>query len=439
MTFESNRSASRRRAAAGTAVALAAATLSVGLAGPASAANTVELEGTVVGSAGQPVEGVRVQAVDATDANNAFYPTYTDAAGHYQLDNLPTGSVKLIFSDDTSVSFSSPLPYTTRWSGGASSYATATSVAVTQDPATPVTVPTMSLSQRYGAISGTLTADGRPASDPNLFLIGLDDNVDGDQSITQGLQTSGASYRMLVLPGSVRAAVEAYDTQSDPANPVYFIRKWWQNTYSEADATTINVASGQTVTGVDFALTRSLAATRAPQILGFPAVGRALTAAPGTWSQMANTQYTYTWLRGATVVGTGATYVPTQSDLGSRLTLRVTAGADKFAWYHNAGEATVTSAVVRYPAKARVGAKALSGRRVAVHLTLVSAKQSPVRGKVVILRNGHVIRTGLKLSHGKVALVLKHQPKGRKTYTVRYQGNKRLAKVQRSFTVRVHK
>jgi hypothetical protein len=445
MTLVFGRPVHGRRTATTTVLALAAAMLSLGVAAPANAVgNTIELEGTVTGIGGAPVEDFVVYAYDAStgdvimDSSNLAVYTTTDAAGHYEFDNLPTSSVKLNFWDGSAFTFTSTLPYTSRWLGGATSMARATTVAVTEDPATPVTAPTLSLSERYGAVTGSLTADGRPGSDPNLILFGTALNVDDDSTQSQ-IATEGSSYRMLVSPGTVRPALEAIDFGSDPANPTYFIRKWWQNTYSQADATPVRVVSGQTVSGINFSLTKTLAATRSPQILGFPTVGRALTAAPGTWSQMANTQFSYTWLRGATVVGNGPSYVPTVADLHSRLTLRVTADADKYGWYHNSGQATATSAVVRHPATERVGAKAKAGRKVAMAVKLVSAKQSPVRGNVIVLRGSKIIKTGLHLVRGKVAFTLRHQPKGRHTYTVRYQGNKVLAKVQRSFTVRVHK
>jgi hypothetical protein len=50
-----NRPATSRRAATGTVLALAAATLSLGVAGPASAANDVELQGHVSGVNGVPL------------------------------------------------------------------------------------------------------------------------------------------------------------------------------------------------------------------------------------------------------------------------------------------------------------------------------------------------------------------------------------------------
>jgi hypothetical protein len=437
------RPVTNRRAATGTVLALAAATLSLGVAGPASAANSIELEGTVTGIGGAPVEGLVVYAYDAStgnvvmDSNDLAVYTFTDAAGQYQFDNLPAGTVKLNFYDGGAFTFTSSLPYTSRWLGGATSVSRATAVAVTEDPATPVTAPTLSLSERYGAVTGSVTADGRPGSDPNLTLFGTALNVDDDSTQTQ-IVTAGSAYRMLVSPGTVRTALEAFDFGTDPANPAYFIRKWWQNTYSQAAATPIRVMSGQTVSGINFSLTKTLAATRSPKILGFPTVGRVLTAAPGTWSQMANTQFSYTWLRGATVVGNGPSYVPTVADLHSRLTLRVTANADKYGWYHNSGRATATSTVVRHPASVRVGAKAKSGRKGARAVKLLSAKQSPVRGKVIVLRGSKVIKRGLHLVRGKVSFTLRHQPKGRHTYTVRYQGNKVLSKVDRTVRVRVH-
>jgi hypothetical protein len=444
MKFHSQRSAIGRRAATGTVLALTAATFSLGVAGPAQAANTIELEGTVTGTGGVPLEGIRVQAFDATTAQPLLNVTasdwasaVTDAAGHYEFDDLGTASVKLRLYDETVLTMTSPLPYTPRWVAGPDNFSGAATVAVTEDPATAATAPTTSLTEHYGALTGTLTADGRPASDPNLGAYVSVMNADDDWA-GGGFATSGTSYRTLAAPGQVRASAEASDWQTDPADPVYFIRKWWQNTYSQANATVISVHSGQTVTGIDFSLTKTLAATSAPQVVGYPTVGRPLSAAPGTWSQSSNTQYGYTWLRGTTVVGTGPSYVPTVADFGSRLTLRVTADADKYDWYHNSGQATVTSAVVRHPATPRVRAHARDGRKVALAIKMVAAKQSPVRGKVVVFRGAKRVHVAVRLVRGKAFIMLRHQPKGRHAYTVHYKGNKVLAQVDKTVTVRVH-
>lgn len=429
-----SRSALGRRVAAAAVVGLAATSLSLGLATSASAA-TVDLEGTVTGVGGVAVEGYTVYAYNA-GTGSFLESTTTDAAGKYQLSNLST-DVKVYVEDNHSFTVSSPIPYAPRWLGGVGSFAKSPTVHVTADPGAPFVAPTVSLSEKFGVITGTATADGRPIGDANLSVSFTADDVD-DEDMSWNFATDGSTYRMLVLPGTIRAGLEGFDTTTDPANPVYFVRKWWQDTYSQAKAKPIVVGSGQTVSGINFALTKTLAATESPQILGIPKIGGVLTAAPGTWSQMGTTQFTYAWLRGATVVGTGPSYVPTVADFGSRLSLQVTADADKYLRYHNSGQVTVsTSDVVRYGADARGTAKALAGHKVRFAVKIVSAKQSPVRGKVVVLRGSKVVHKAVKLVRGKAVILVKGQPKGKQTYTVLYKGSSLLSKATKNFTVRV--
>jgi hypothetical protein len=193
------------------------------------------------------------------------------------------------------------------------------------------------------------------------------------------------------------------------------------------------------VGGINMALTKTLIARSAPQIIGTPAVGRTLTAVPGTWSKTATTDYAYTWKRGATVVGTGPNYTPTAADFGSALTLTVAATSNQWEYYANTGQASVTSDVVRYAADAKGKAKALDGRKVRFGVKIVSAKQSPVKGKVVVLRGTKVVHKAVKLVKGKAVIVVKNQPKGKQTFTVLYKGNSVLSKATKTFTVRVHK
>jgi hypothetical protein len=68
---------------------------------------------------------------------------------------------------------------------------------------------------------------------------------------------------------------------------------------------------------------------------------------------------------------------------------------------------------------------------------IVSAKQSPVRGKVVVLRGTKVVHKAVKLVKGKAVIVVKAQPKGKHVYTVLYKGNSLLSKAMKDFTVRV--
>jgi hypothetical protein len=435
------RSAVGRRAATGTVLALTAATLSLGLAGPASAANTIELQGTVTGVGGAALENVDVTAIDA--AGNPLETDQTDAAGHYQFDDdVVVGAVKVEFDPsgiDPVLSLTSSLPYQVRYSGG-SRYLAGASVSniASADPAAPATV-NVNLPQ-YAAINGNIRvgADGHVATDGNFVLVyDADDNSLFNQFINGGHQPqydeffnpATGDYRVVVDP-STPLRVEAFGGDTN----VTYLSQFWKDADTLAAATPVNVTPGQTVGGINFRLSNSLTARQAPQIMGYPTIGLPLTSTPGTWSRNAGTEFSYKWMRGATVVGTGATYVPTVADFGQKLTLVVTALNGE-----NTGQSsTVTTDVVKYGATEKVRAKAKDGRKVALAIKLVSAKQSPVKGKVVVMRGTKRVHKAVKLVKGKAVIVLKHQPKGKQAYTVHYKGNSTLAQVDKTVTVRVH-
>lgn len=437
------RSVTGRRAAAGTVLALAATSLSLGLAGPASAANTIELQGTVTGAGGAALQNVDVTAVDG--AGNDLETQPTDAAGHYQFDDdVVVGAVKVEFDPspmDPTLTLTSALPYQLRWSGG-SRYIQGASVSTiaSADPASPATV-SINLPQ-YAAINGNVTvgANGHPATDGS-FVFPYDAEGNGPFAPELGEHSpfydeftddATGNYRVVVDPATpIRVQAFGADTAPD----VNYLSQFWKDADTLAAATPVNVTAGQTVGGINFRLTNSLTARQAPKIAGYPTVGLPLTSTPGIWSRNGGTEFSYKWMRGATLVGTGATYVPTVADFGQKLTLVVTALNGEFSGQSSA----VTSDVVKYGATEKVKAKGKAGRKVALAIKLVSAKQSPVKGKVVVMRGTKVVHKAVKLVKGKAAILLKNQPKGRQTYTLHFKGNSTLAQVDKTFTVRVHK
>ena len=424
-----SRSAFGHRVAAAAIVGLAATSLSLGLTSSASAVGE-DLQGTVTGVGGVALADIDVIAYDST--GSSVESSTTDGAGHYALSALSTGAYKIRFVDNSAVTISSPLPYLTRWSGGAKSIVAASAVNVVADAAGTLN---MALSERYGAVSGTLTLDGRNLDDPTLSRSYYAfDSTGEDRSFA--LRTAGAAYRFLVPPGDYKVAFEGWDDASAPST--YFIRQFWRNADTLDTATVVSVGSGQTVGGLGFALTKTLAARSAPQIVGIPAVGRPLSALPGSWSRAVDVDYSYTWLRGATVVGAGPVYVPTAADFGSRLSVVVRADSTTDSYYGNSGQAaSAASDVVRWPADARGTAKALAGHKVKFAVKIVSAKQSPVRGQVVVMRGTKVVHKAVKLVKGKAIILVKGQPKGRQTFTVLYKGNSLLSKATKNLTVRV--
>ena len=68
-----------------------------------------------------------------------------------------------------------------------------------------------------------------------------------------------------------------------------------------------------------------------PSITGTPTMGQTLTADPGTWSET-GTSFAYQWRRGASDIAgaTSSTYQPVEADVGSQLTVRVTASKAGF-------------------------------------------------------------------------------------------------------------
>jgi hypothetical protein len=235
---------------------------------------------------------------------------------------------------------------------------------------------------------------------------------------------------MYVEPSTpVRVSAGAGDTTGG------YISQFWTDADTPSTATPISVSPGQNVTGINFRLTNVLRARQAPSIAGYPTVGLPLTASPGSWTRNAMTEFSYAWLRNGVLVGTGATYTPTIADFGQKLMVVVTALNGEFTGQSS----TVTTDAVRYASTVKGFAKSLAGQKVRFSIKLVSAHQKPVRGKVVVLRGTKVVHKAVKLVKGKAVILVKGQPKGKQVFTVHFKGNKKLSKVDKTFTVRVHR
>jgi hypothetical protein len=92
--------------------------------------------------------------------------------------------------------------------------------------------------------------------------------------------------------------------------------------------------------------------TALPTISGAPVVGQTLTASTGSWSPTAGEFY-YDWLRdGQFIAGAfGSTYVPTAEDVGHKISVLVSAGAEgyDFGNAESAQTAPVSAPVVTPP------------------------------------------------------------------------------------------
>jgi hypothetical protein len=418
-----------RRVASGAAVTLVAAALSLGASGTAHAITTIDLEGTITAPNGVPLEGMRVFVEDAATQGDVLDTSVvTDAAGHYEFSSLDfDGNVLIGAYDSTPYTYLNDTQYLTRWYGGSKHVAGATPVALTTDGDTKINLALPAAA----VITGTVAAaDGHALT--NYFSF---DVIDSDWNWpSYDVARDGINYKIATEPGTYR--IGAYGSDSSTATTPYisYLEKWWTDSDTPFGATQVTVpVSG--VGGLNFRLTNQLTARQAPSISGFAAVGRPLTATPGTWTRNAGTEFSYTWMRGATVVGTGATYTPTAADFGQRLNVVVRALNGS-----NAGQAaSAQTDPVRWASDAKGRAKGLAGHKVRFAVKIVSAKQKPVHGKVVVLRGTKVVHKAVKLVKGKAVIIVKHQPKGKQVFTVLYKGNKLLAKAAKDFTVRVHK
>jgi hypothetical protein len=110
--------------------------------------------------------------------------------------------------------------------------------------------------------------------------------------------------------------------------------------------------------------------TAPPTISGSPVYKGVLTASPGTWDPVDST-YSYHWLRGGTPIAgaTAATYRPVLADIGTRLSVAVTAS------HLDREPATATStqtAVVRRAALTLLKRPVISGQRRYLHTLTAS-------------------------------------------------------------------
>jgi len=155
-----------------------------------------------------------------------------------------------------------------------------------------------------------------------------------------------------------------------------------------------------------------------PTISGTPALGRTLTAVPGSWSP-AGTALAFQWLRnGVPIEGaTATTYVAASADLGTALSVRVTGTRAGYASASATSAATGTVAAGRItPGKPSIRGAAKVGAR----LRAVSTAWAP-SGVVLTYqwqRNGKPIRKATKAAYKLVAA-----DKGKKI-SVRVTGTK---------------
>ena len=392
-----------------------------------TAASTVVSAGTdltgVVTDAvtGGPVYGIGVEVYDA--ASGAWVEAaVTDSAGRYAIDDLEGHtSVKVLFSDYSAGG--ADLAYLERWNGGATSRSTA--APVTLAPGAPVTLST-ALARSAGILGSTSNPSGGAPFDGDVVVYDADTDIVGvadvrdDGSFFVGGLNPGESYKVRVT-----GAYDYPGNDGDVAPRIYF-DTWYADgsDFTSAKALTAG-ASGTWTYATGIRLRDALVALVAPRVTGSWIVNGTLTASKGRWNRSAGSTFTYEWLRGGTVVGTGSTYRPVAADAGQPIALRVT-NTTVFGHEQRVATATSSAMVVKYAgdAQPRITWVKKGKQHVARVIFRVSTDgrepAAMVTGTIAILERKHKVAR-LRVRNGKATFVVSKP--GNHSFTYTYSGN----------------
>lgn len=372
---------------------------------------TVDVAGVVKDSSGAVVIGASVLAFDTpadSDRPEVIDRATTNRAGQYHLTDMGASSVS---ENEFKIQVLDPLAREEgqyhrldRWYGDVQSYGAARTV-TTPFGGADVTLPLT------GGISGAVS------SESGLSVAGVqvrffDEKGNPVAAVGGATEDQAGAYATTTLvPGTYKVQfVEDYFNYGDVRAHA---PEWYDDTvFSRAEV--ITVRSGQTVTGIDAALSESLRAVRRPEILGDPYLGGKVRAFPGVWSLSSGTTYSYEWLVDDVVVGTERTYKVRKADKGERITLRVTAGNLGLD-----GAATTRSQVIKKEPKVKVTVK---GKTATVQVKAKKVKPTKFKGTVVVKK---IVRVDefdapvykkigkARLSNGSASLTLKKLTRGK--------------------------
>lgn len=346
---------------------------------PVDTTKTVEVTGAVKDNLGVPVVGARVTAYGTPASpsdRTVLETTYSNRQGNYAFTELEKvqgeNQFKLVAGSSQNfgggvVAQGDDLAFTLygSWFGGGQDYDRAPAVTVT--PGTPVGAVDFSL-ERAGGLAGSVTGlAGAPLS-PFVSAFGPNDGQFA--AIGVDFKTDSTFESRSLRPGT-------YKIRFDDGSG-FHAGEWWKDTGELEDAVLVTVKSGQMVGGLNAVLGNQLTSTERPTMSSdYAWVGKALTASPGVWNLQTDTAFKYEWLVGSTVVGAGSSFTPTTSQIGDRLTLRVSAENGKLI-----GTATsAASSKVGYQPKVKAKVK---GDKVSFKVKATPVKSKKVKGSIVI-------------------------------------------------------
>ncbi len=325
----------------------------------------VDITGAVLDSSGAPIAGVNVAAYNTpADPDDRIYveQTHTNRAGIYSfttLEQVPNETQFKVAASGFGEREDDTFGARTTWFGDSTTYENA---AVVTTSSAPVGGVNMSM-EYYGGIAGTVTSEaGLSVADAYAVFY----SADGREYAYADVKTDGTYETRDLVPGSYKVLFGEGE----------HVSQWWDNALV-ADAKTVTVKTDALTGGVNAALGNVLKAVERPSTSDYPWVGSAITADNGRWNQEAGSKFTYEWLAGGAVVGTGQTFVPTASLIGKKLMVRVTN-------QNRVLKASATStSTQKVGLKPKVKAKA-QGKSLAVKVKVKGLKTKKVSGSVTV-------------------------------------------------------
>ncbi len=290
----------------------------------ATISGTVVAAAASAGASPTPLENFYVIAIPST--GGFPYSGSTAADGTYSVTGLPAGQYSVFFDASGFA-----IPQANQWwndsatQGGSTPLTVATGQTVTAVNATLGLGATIS-----GTVSGLTRSGGVvPAQNATVDLYSADGNIYfNEETYVNG---DGTFSLVSIPPGSYTLK---FSPQGDTTD---FQTEWWKNQPLQSNATYFTLTAGQTITGFDetlasTAVSTGILTTATPTISGYPLVGHTLKALHGTWGPGTVT-FAYQWLRNGLPIAsaTAASYVPSNADVGSRLTVTVTGSESGYA------------------------------------------------------------------------------------------------------------
>ena len=216
------------------------------------------IAGTVTTTGSAPLSGVCVSVFDAGQQSQGVSQQqvagYTQSDGTYVTQGLVPGRYQILFDPACSYSSASGTSLAAEWSGGGTSQATATWITVVNGQTTTSVSAALGVKAGDGAITGKVTdalGTGSAGICVSAFAVGH-----GPPALpaAAAFTESNGTYT-LTSNGTAALAAGTYQVEFDPScagiNPNNASVQWYNGVSTEGSATSVIVASGTAVGGVN--------------------------------------------------------------------------------------------------------------------------------------------------------------------------------------------